>query len=684
MPRARSVLMKDILTFLLLILLIENQHVTAIDVIECENLSPLQYCPPFDSSQWKNRASCKNCTGGTKYHCCKDYDSPKLNCEQDDYDCKEEIFVEGCAKEKFCEKGEEPILDFVKDQVRSDTPRVYCEKCYNSNRYNSFAYTSSAKYSECPRKKINICTPATHKVECGKQSDETSERFCRCDVKNGYYPYSHPDDHPSDGCSFIDYECGNDPPKCMPGQQLLQNYTCAALCKEGFYKKEDSDDCVSNPTTLFISNHTRQQFTKTTSVLPSSSPNTSAKNESTVVVVSTLPPGLETTTVSNSWDTGSIIGICVLGALLLVLAGLIAMLCVFCRKKENYLPVTVSPPAKETQTNDQGNSRHQNETENPDGKIQYFVQGDYINANAENIQISKDETGNRLVESYSEGTISRSRTSTLDSKKSARKGSKDTTTTEIPFRQFKRTLPEGFSEHFQTHSLDRKSKPSLRTSEAVSQSYGKIPKEPILDVKNRLNLSDEEYEGFVPTVLLNSQAELVKHLHIDTLLDQIAKSGVFIALDLRDISEEKKTSDKIRMLLRRLKEKGVDSYMPFKVSLRNSEQENSLKVLEEQELNVYKNIMAKRKTNVKTDSGSSDEEFNETDERTSFLGTLSGNRTSYTPSDGFELVTTKADIEQNNDNKEYLNSVSGDSLVDERNDANSDQITFIPAGDDEQ
>ena len=98
-------------------------------------------------------------------------------------------------------------MSFVKNQQRIDQPEVFCELCYNNNRYNDIENQSSATFSECPFKKINICTKERHKIECGRPSGDTSDRICRCDSENGYYPFTHPDDHPFDGCSKNLYMC---------------------------------------------------------------------------------------------------------------------------------------------------------------------------------------------------------------------------------------------------------------------------------------------------------------------------------------------------------------------------------------------------------------------------------------------------------------------------------------------
>ncbi|XP_060553579.1 uncharacterized protein LOC132714687 [Ruditapes philippinarum] len=219
-----------------IIILLEGQAISSDYIPNCKALQPLKYCPPYDSSEWKLRAYCKNCKADQKYHCCKDYDSPKLNCPQGDVYCKDELYVEGCAEEKFCKKGEEPVLSFIKNQVRVENPEVFCVLCYNNNRYNDSKNKSSATYSECTQKKLNICTFETHKIECRKTSGETSERFCRCDVENGYYPNSHPDDHPVDGCSYNNYICTTG--RCGPNERTLLNYTCE--CEDGFYKHNNS------------------------------------------------------------------------------------------------------------------------------------------------------------------------------------------------------------------------------------------------------------------------------------------------------------------------------------------------------------------------------------------------------------------------------------------------------------
>ncbi|KAL4238055.1 hypothetical protein ACF0H5_002766 [Mactra antiquata] len=220
-------------------------------------------CPVYDTVDWRCRKLCAKCTDGKVYHCAKDDASPIVK----DYEDKTEIFTEGCALEKNCSKGEEPILTFIVNQKPVSNPVVHCEKCFNRNRYNSVNSLRSSTYSQCRQEKQNICRTKEHKLEC-RRWDSSSDRYCRCDARKGYRPnadYGH-NIQTGQKCSYESWKCKVDD-VCGPrNEDLLLNYTCGPKCTNGTKRSDETDDCikVSNRVTTSKPKPTIEQSTKVT------------------------------------------------------------------------------------------------------------------------------------------------------------------------------------------------------------------------------------------------------------------------------------------------------------------------------------------------------------------------------------------------------------------------------------
>ncbi|KAL3851610.1 hypothetical protein ACJMK2_015347 [Sinanodonta woodiana] len=85
------------------------------------------------------------------------------------------------------------------------------------------------------------------------------------------------------------------------------------------------------------------------------------------------------------------------------------------------------------------------------------------------------------------------------------------------------------------------------------------------------------------TVLNRCLPIFVRDLDINAVFDYLYLKNLFDEITLRDIKEEKTTSDKIRQLIYRLQQRDQDTYEKFKDCLVLSKQEHLKQILEEEE-----------------------------------------------------------------------------------------------------
>ncbi|XP_060595068.1 uncharacterized protein LOC132749356 isoform X2 [Ruditapes philippinarum] len=97
-------------------------------------------------------------------------------------------------------------------------------------------------------------------------------------------------------------------------------------------------------------------------------------------------------------------------------------------------------------------------------------------------------------------------------------------------------------------------------------------------------------ETICKRVLNRSVRRLIEDLDVITVLDYSIEKEFLSAVECRDIKDEKVTSDKIRKVIEKVKEKGVKGYEQFKHLLELARQEHLVKYLTNQESVIQKEL----------------------------------------------------------------------------------------------
>ncbi|XP_052771325.1 uncharacterized protein LOC128210999 [Mya arenaria] len=185
---------------------------------------------------WQCAAQRKDCPEGLTYHCAADYEDFELHTGNINY-------LEECALEKPCKRGEEPSITLYAngEKLPPNKARINCIPCSNKLFFNNIDGRLSSSYSRCFRQKFNKCIRERNKINCGESwlERKMTDGFCRCDARRGFAPEN---ENIETKCFFASELCTLR--KCPSTQELALNYTCISHCPDGYHRTDDSDKCV--------------------------------------------------------------------------------------------------------------------------------------------------------------------------------------------------------------------------------------------------------------------------------------------------------------------------------------------------------------------------------------------------------------------------------------------------------